>query len=219
MTAHETHAVTTARQHLHDVADAYTELAERLYGDGEKGGHTAPSSRSPIDLHVATVRMEISAWATWLTRAVVGAHDGASQPWAPPSDDPAVLLRVIADEHLGVFLTDATTAGDFLGAAAEHARRAHAAAWPSGARWIRLHVACPEHSTDDQGRRVPCGGEYRMWMRPEQDTLGDMVCNLDDAHRITPAEWQRAMRRRGVLSRDGAARLVRTMRIAGKVAS
>ena len=34
-----------------------------------------------------------------------------------------------------------------------------------------------------------------MWMKPDQDILGDMVCNHDDTHRITPAEWFRAMRR------------------------
>jgi hypothetical protein len=226
---HETHAVLSARRHLVETADAYDELDERLHNGSERIGGDRPRHKAdpgeitmkltrtpvPLDMSAATVRMEIAAWATWLARAVIDARDEAGQPWSPPSTDPADILRDVASDHLGTFLADPLVAADFLDTAERHAARAKAAAWPSGERWIRLGVKCPESSTDDMGRRVACGGEYRMWMRPEQDILGDMVCDRDALHRITPAEWQRAMRRKGITSMDGAARLVRTVRLAG----
>ncbi|WP_407316662.1 hypothetical protein UQW22_09950 [Isoptericola halotolerans] len=215
---HETHAVVVTRRRMAEVADAYDELEDRLLGDGQRGGHAAPSSRLPLDAHAATVRMEISGWATWCARAVMDYRDEHKQPWTPSTTDPGALLREIADEHIGVFFGDPIEGGEFIDTAEEFSRRARAAAWPTGARWIRLSVPCPEAAMSDMGERVECGGEYRMWMQPEQDVLGDMVCDRDDEHRITPAEWMRAMRRRGVKSVDGAARLVRTLRIAGRVA-
>ncbi|WP_402465761.1 hypothetical protein [Isoptericola aurantiacus] len=209
---HETHAVLVTRQRVHDVADAYDELEDRLLGDGQRGGHSAPSSRLPLDANAVVVRTEISAWATWCARAVMDYRDEAKQPWTPSTSDPAALLREIAEDHLGVFFADPVEAGEFIDEAKDFAGRAKSAAWPTGARWIRLHVPCPEAGTDDLGRRVDCGGEYRMWMQPEQDVLGDMVCDRDGTHRITPAEWQRAMRRRPV-DEEAAARLVRTLRL------
>lgn len=224
----ETHAVLVAREHLHDIADAYDELDERMLNGTERVGGDRPRppaddvvpeikmarSAAPGDLTALTVRMEISAWATWCAHVVLDARDEAGQPWTPDADDPAGLLREIADDHLGCFLADPLEAADFVETAENHAHRARAVAWPSGARWLRLGVPCPEVGTDDGGRRVPCGGEFRMWMRPDQDMLGDMVCDRDAAHRITPAEWQRAMRRH-IGDEAAAARLVRNIRLAG----
>jgi hypothetical protein len=214
--APQTHAVLVARGHVLDVAEAYEAIGEQLTAAGRRGSaRTQPTSRPPADLQLLAVRQEIDAWATWCGRAILDAHDAAGQAVELAAWTPA-LLRDIAEVYLGVFFADPLQAAEFMEAAEEHAHRARATAWPSGARWIRLHVSCPESGTDDVGRRVPCGGEYRMWMRPDQDVLGDMVCDRDREHRITPAEWQRAMRRKGVSSPDGAARLVRTIRLAGR---
>ncbi len=212
---HQTHAVTTAQTNLRDTADAYDELDERLPGDARRGTtHAAPGSRPTLDLHIATIRMEIANWATQCARAVMDYRYGElNEEWNPTSHDPGDILRDIADNHIGVFLTHPTIASNFLDRAADITHRARKAAWPTGGRWIRLHVTCPEHGTSGLGERIPCGGEYRMWMKPDQDILGDMVCNHDDTHRITPAEWQQAMRRKGVVSADGAAKLARTLRL------
>jgi hypothetical protein len=40
-----------------------------------------------------------------------------------------------------------------------------------------------------------------------------MVCDVDPGHRITPLEWQRAMRRRP-MNPQAAARFARTLRLA-----
>lgn len=240
----ETHAVITARRHMIEVADAYEALGERMLNgpasdavpsqkrmvvvEGE-GQVELKLARGivPLDLTAAQARMDIASWATYLARVLmdevlVERYVGPPwtvtvvvEAWSPPTSDPAGLLRHIAENRIGHFTSgDPLASADFLDSAEEHARRARAAAWPTGARWIRLHVPCPEAGTSDMGERVPCGGEYRMWMQPGQETLGDMVCDRDSQHRISPVEWQRAMRRKGITSTEGAARLVRTIRLA-----
>lgn len=218
-------AYLAADRRLRAVADAYEELGERMLYGVEHVGGDRPRPRSdegrvtakmaatpaPADLTAATVRMEVAAWASWLAHAVMDARDGAGQPWVPGSTDPAELLREIARDHLGVFLAHPIEAEEFLRDASDYKRRVEGVAFPTGERWLRLGIPCSEAGTDDMGRRIPCGGEYRMWMRPEQDVLGDMVCDRDRGHTITPVEWQRALRRRPV-DQEAAARLARNLR-------
>ena len=216
--------------------------------DGKRLGSVTfrtAATRAGAHLGAIDARMDIAAWATFLARAVMdarnheramiqaaadGMRDGAARdemqaladaarPWRPRSTDPASLLREIAADHLGALVaTDPLEAADFRDSCLEYVRMARRQAWPSGARWVRLHVPCPEAGTDDLGRRVPCPGEYRMWMRPDQDALGDMVCDLDRQHRITPEQWFAAMRRKPV-DQAAAARLARVLRVAGPSAS
>ena len=75
---------------------------------------------------------------------------------------------------------------------------AERAAYPSGRRWIPLHIACLEHGTSDKGERVVCPGQYRALLDPEKPGLiPDMVCEADPTHRISPLDWQRAARKSG----------------------
>lgn len=210
-----THALTTAQDNLRNTADAYDELDERLAGENRgTSTHAAPGSRPTLDIHIADMRLEIDTWATQCARAVIDyRYTELNEEWNPPHSSPAWILRDIADNHIGAFLTEPTMTATFLNRAADIAHRAHAAAWPTGGRWIRLHVDCPETDTGPLGERTPCGGEYRMFMQPEQDTLSDMVCTNNDDHRITPAEWHTAMRRKGITSTHGAAKLARTLRL------
>ena len=207
-------------------------------------GATAPSP-SPAYMPAVHARHRIDQWATWIARAVMDYRDAeyeslaaaaerlqpgpardaalamaeAAKPWAPRSVDAPSILREVADAHLGVFLGDPLAAAEFLESCLAAVKVARRAAWPTGARWVRLHVPCSESDTSDAGERVPCPGEYRMWMRPGQDALGDMVCDKDGTHRITPSEWQRAMRRKP-MNVEAAARFARELRLAGgKVAS
>lgn len=225
----ETDAYGVARGHLETIADAWVELdALVAAGSAPGAGAGKPASRAPIDAHVADVRTEVALWVRFLARVLMeevtvervvlppwadaGVH---AEPWAPPTLDTGELARHIATERIGHFLhhEDEHLRIEFLDDAERLAGIARRTAWPSGARWLRTGVVCAEHGTSDLGERVACTGEYRVFMHPDQDAVGDMVCNLDREHRITPLEWQRAQRRRP-MNAQAAAKFARTLRLA-----
>lgn len=225
----ETDAYGRAREHLLTIADAWPVLASLVAAGSTPGsGAGKPASRAPIDAHVVDVRKELELWvhflARWLMEEVtvervvptpwVGAGTHA-EPWAPPVLDAGELVRHIATERIGHFLhhEEEQLRIEFLDDAARLAGLARRTAWPSGARWLRTGIDCTEHGTSDLGERVPCRGEYRVFMLPGQEAPGDMVCTDDQGHRITPLEWQRAMRRRP-MNAQAAANFARTLRLA-----
>lgn len=226
----QTAAWEQARDDLLTVADAWPILGDMLT-EGERGASTGrPGSRLPISAHIADVRAQVSAWVVFLARVLMDevtveryigppwAKPVVAESWAPPTLDTGELVRHIAHHRIGHFLAgNPLEVGDFLDDAHSWAAEMRHVAWPSGGRWIRLHVPCPEHGTSALGERVACGGEYRMWMLPGQDTLDDMVCSLDKEHRITPAQWMAAIRRRPA-SPTAAAGIVKLLRVAGLAA-
>lgn len=199
--------------------------------DGEH--FTLANTPTPAYLPAIDARTTISAYATRLTRTVIEhrhtehqqlataaaaldpgpARDAAQRlaeaasPWTPTTTDPATLLRTIADHHIGAILpADPLDAADHLDTLREHVKHARRAAWPTGARWVRLHVPCAEPD---------CPGEYRTHVHPGRDTLDDLVCDENRDHRIDPDVWFRAMRRNPATTAE-AARIARTLRLAGK---
>ncbi|MFI6428483.1 hypothetical protein [Promicromonospora sp. NPDC050880] len=228
----ETAAYWRAQNQLVEIADAWVELDELLAAGSTPGsGASKPASRAPIDAHVADVRAEISGWVQFLARALMeevtverwpgvpwAAGHRVAELWAPPTIDTGELVRHIAHERIGHFVMhpDQQMRADFLAAAEEWAGLARRTAWPSGARWLRTGVECTEHDTSDLGQRVPCEGEYRVFMHPDQEQIPDMVCDVDPGHRITPLEWQRAQRRKP-MNPQAAARLARTLRLTGRI--
>lgn len=227
----ETDVYGRTRQYLIDVADAWPELGRLVAassGNGAGGGK--PGSRVPIDAEVADVRTGLARWVQFLARVLmeevtVERWPGipwaptyrVAQPWAPPTIDTGELARHIAVTRIGHFLAheDEHLRAEFLTTAKEWSTVARSTAWPSGARWLRTGVDCTEHGTSDLGEPVPCDGEYRVFMHPDQEAIPDMVCDVDPGHRITPLEWQRAQRRRP-MNAQAAARLARTLRFAGR---
>lgn len=225
----ETDAFGQARAHLVTIADAWPDLDQLVAAGSTPGsGGGKPASRAPIDAHVADVRQEIALWVRFLARVLMeevtvqrtvmppwadaGVHTAA---WAPPSTDTGELAQHIAEERLGHFLyhEDQHLRIEFLDDAERLAGLARRTAWPSGARWLRTGVECTGHGTSDLGERVACPGEYRVFMHPDQDAVGDMVCNVDREHRITPLEWQRAQRRRP-MNAQAAAKFAKSLRLA-----
>ena len=199
--------------------------------DGEH--FTLANTPTPAYLPAIDARTTINAYATWLTRTVIehrqrthhqlhaaatalqpgpakdaaAALAAAAQPWNPTTTDPAALLRTIAADHIGAVLpTDPLHAADHLDTLRDHVKHARRATWPTGARWVRLHVPCAE---------PPCPGEYRMHLHPGRDTLSDLVCDESREHRIDPDGWFRAMRRNPATTAE-TARITRTLRLAGK---
>lgn len=227
--AHETDTYGRAREHLTTIADAWPVLEDHLAAGSTLGsGGGKPASRAPIDAHVADVRQELALWihflARWLMEEVVvetwrgipwALHVRDARPWAPPTLDTGELARHIATWRIGHFLghEDEHLRIEFLDDAERLAGLASRTAWPSGARWLRTGIECTEHGTSDMGERVACRGEYRVFMHPGQEAPGDLVCTDDGEHRITPLEWQRAMRRRP-MNAQAAARFARTLRLA-----
>lgn len=225
----ETDAYGIARGYLETIADAWVALDDLVAAGSAQGlGGGKPASRAPIDAHVADVRTEVALWVRFLARVLMeevvvervvptpwlGAGTFA-EPWAPPTLDTGRLALHIATERIGHFLAheDQHMRIEFLDDAVRLAGLARRTAWPSGARWLRTGVVCAEHGTSDLGERVACRGEYRVFMHPDQDAVGDMVCNLDQEHRITPLEWQRAQRRKP-MNAQAAAGFARTLRLA-----
>lgn len=225
----ETDTFGRVREQLLTIADTWPVLAVLLAAGSTPGsGGGKPASRAPIDAHVADVRQELALWVRFLARVLMeevtvertvrppwadaGVH---AAPWAPPSTDTGELAHHIATERLGHFLhhEDQHLRIEFMDDAERLAGLARRTAWPSGARWLRTGVVCTEHGTSDLGERITCVGEFRVFMQPGQDAVGDMVCTLDQEHRITPLEWQSAKRRKPMHA-QAAARFARTLRLA-----
>lgn len=185
----------TTQNHLREIANLWPELEARLGGSstGDDVKRSAkPGSRPPIDTHVADVMHEIQSWTTYLCRVLLDETD-----WKPPAElDTPGLLTDIAKWRVGHFTADDY---DEMARAAfiEDAQEMHALALrtarPSGARRIPLHVRCMDHGTSDLGERVACEGEYYTLLIPDRG-MQDMVCSEDPTHRMSPLEWQRAMR-------------------------
>lgn len=216
----ETDTFGKVREQLLTISDTWPVLAVLLASGSTRGaGGGKPASRAPIDAHVADVRQEVALWVRFLARVLMeevtvertvmppwadaGVH---AAPWAPPSQDTGELAHHIATERLGHFLhhEDQHLRIEFMDDAERLAGLARRTAWPSGARWLRTGVDCTE---------AECQGEYRVFMHPDQDAVGDMVCTNGQDHRITPLEWQRAMRRRP-MNAQAAARFAATLRLA-----
>lgn len=126
-------------------------------------------------------------------RWCLGCDGTGMAPRAPRTPD---LLRSIADERTGHFTEhpDEALSQAVIDDAARLAKLVRHTANPTGRRTIRLGVQCDHHDTSDLGERIRCAGQYATDLDPSE-TIGDLVCTLDPAHRMTPLEWQRSQRR------------------------
>lgn len=200
MTAVE-HVALTVQRDMQEIANQWPALIARLAGGsgGDKSGvRRPPGSKPPIDVHIADVTAEIQAWATFLARVLIDETD-----WAPGSHDTPAILRAIATQRVGHFTThpDEGLAQSVTDDAARLNKLAHNTLNPTGRRTIRLGIPCLEHTTTDHGERTPCTGQYATVLDPT-DRISDLVCTLDDTHRITPLEWQRSQRHDPQRARD-----------------
>src|SRR5690606_3002448 len=112
-----------------------------------------------INESVSEATATITAWGHFLASVLL---DEIYQ--APPAGmDTPSLLTYIARERLGHFTAhpDEGLRLAFYDDVREHRELAQRHAYPSGRRWIPVHIACLEHTTTDVGERVPCPGEYR----------------------------------------------------------
>lgn len=195
----EQNSALDARDHLLAIADTWPDLLDRLGREGRAGGEKVKGTR-PVGLvineKVSDAMAELTAWVGFLAHVLIDETD-----WTPPPGGgvPTTLAN-IARERIGHFTAhpDEMLRLSFFEDAQTMRRLAERAAYPSGRRWIPLHIACLEHGTSDQGERIVCPGEYRVLLDPEKPGLiPDMVCEVDPSHRISPLDWQRAARKSG----------------------
>jgi hypothetical protein len=195
------HVALTVQRDMRQIADLWPDLEARLTGSGtsdRSGVRRPPGSKPPIDVHIADVTAEVSAWVVFLARVLIDETD-----WTPRSHDTAAILRDIADNRVGHF-TEAEDQGlreAVTEDAARLARLVHNTARPSDRRTIPLGIPCMEHSTSELGERVICTGQYATTLTPGE-RIGDFVCSKDREHRITPLEWQRSQRHDPAKARD-----------------
>jgi len=207
------HSALDARDDMLAIADTWPDLLDRLGSGGDSRIRDyVRGSRVPglvIDEHVSQVMGEITLYLHQLARVLLDETD-----WLPACDpdDVPTMLTDIARNRIGHFTAspDLLVRDNFHDETRRLRHRAQNAAYPSGRRWIPLHIACTEHDTTDLGGRAPCPGEYRVLLDPDSHGLmPDMVCDVDPTHRITPAEWQRASRRAALDPAAAAALIAR----------
>lgn len=202
-TAFEEHASITVQRDMLAIVSMWPDLLRMLDRSGSKdesGVRAKPGSRPPIDLHVSDVIAEVTSWVYFLARTlqdeVVVERDGRAQPWSPAVAAMPQMLEEIARWRVGHFTEheDEMLALAIADDARAFESKVRRVAFPTGARRVDLRVPCLEYETDDLGQRIACEGEYFTILVPDKP-LGDMICSMDRAHRMTPMEWQRAARR------------------------
>lgn len=62
---------------------------------------------------------------------------------------------------------------------------------PQPTRRYKPGIPCTEHTTDTEGARVPCPGEYTARLGEQMTGLPDLVCTEDASHVLTPAGFRR----------------------------
>ncbi|MBN8882971.1 MAG: hypothetical protein J0H73_11740 [Salana multivorans] len=197
------HASITVQRDMLAIVNMWPALLTRLEpgtSTDESGVRSKPASRPAADLAVSDLIADVTSWVYFLARTlhdeVTVERDGTTQPWTPATQQMPAMLDEIARWRIGHFTEhdDEMLALAIADYAAEHKRKIRNTIAPTGARRIDLRIPCLEHDTDDHGRRTPCCGSYHTTLNPGRP-LGDMICNNDPTHRMTPAEWQTARRR------------------------
>lgn len=85
---------------------------------------------------------------------------------------------------------------------------------PQHTRRFRPGIPCVEHTTNDQGKRIECPGEYTAKLGEQMTGLPDLTCTHDATHVLTPAGFRRLGR---ALNRDGAANLLEALTRPGRI--
>jgi hypothetical protein len=164
---------------------------------GQRGDHGGLSlSDAAMDARTL-IRAVLSSWCRLISdergihlpgawRLVVlpsGIHGPANRAWFV-RDTVAAMANYI-DVHTE-WLAAHPAASEAADEMADLARRAAAAAYPSGTRIIEIG-RCPAADADE----MPCIGRIRALLRTEASLLPSAVaCDTDPAHSWGPAEWR-----------------------------
>lgn len=195
------HQAVALREDLQWLADAWTDLLDRLGRDQPPAdGQPRPATRS-VGLVINERVSELMATVTGFAWELAGllAVESTGFTLSRDRDTPAVLLAVAG--RVGHFTQhqDPTVAQGVPQRAALLRRQVTRAAYPDGVRTVHLPAyRCPERLLDDDGRHVACTGHWTIRPLPTGG-LGDMVCSQDAEHVTPPYVWLRVVRRRARL--------------------
>lgn len=176
--------------------DLFAALTAAETGAGGGGGNHADSVGLALNDRAIKARQQVSELAWFMVQVLRDDFDDLGRPFAPPKQgsDPFAVLAWVERWHLPhlTAATSAETAEELAG----DVYKAERATWNAlePARWVDVNLTCDQHATSELGERVPCEGQMRA--RVGRGSLPDLVCSQDPAHRITPAEWERAQWRR-----------------------
>lgn len=193
---------------LPDKMEALTAALGRLLRFQDRVGGRNAETPVPINTKASTVayqaRMRLLAWTDHIAHA---RGEATPATWAAIGQFLDVRAHWIAAQHDGPEAITALT--DTL-------RDVNQVIDRPRYRRIPVHVPCVQHDTDDQGQRVPCPGSYYVTLDSTQSftAVPDMVCDHDPTHRLTPAEWQRGIRR-GAYDSTAVRGFLATLRSAG----
>jgi hypothetical protein len=168
------------------------ELSIALTAGGRSGGIGPVSGTKDVGLDLNEVAMDARAtlrerlaelvYFTATERGITGPTN-----W----EVPAVIAWL--DRHHDWWCNHSTqSAITWHNTLANRVTAARSAAYPSGARRMPTGLPCEEHTTNDDGQRVPCPGKLTTIANPGSNQYADLVCRADPTHRIAPAEWQKS---------------------------
>lgn len=192
------HAALALRDDLAWLADAWTDLLDRLGREQPApDGQPRPATRAVglvINERVSEVMAEVTGYAWDLAHTLAVQSTGFTLP--RDRDTPLVLTAVAG--RVGYFTEhpDPAVSRGVPERAALLRRQVTRTAYPDGVRTVRLPAyRCPERVIDEDGRHVACRGHWTIRPLPS-GSLGDMICSVDSDHRTPPSVWLRTVRRR-----------------------
>lgn len=195
------HAALALREDLEWLADAWTDLLDRLGREQPApDGQPRPATRSMglvINERISELMRTVSDFVVELAHQLAVETAGFRLP--RDRDTPALLAAVA--RRVGHFTEhpDPTVSRGVPERAALLRRQVTRAAYPDGIRTIHLAAyRCPERLVDEEGRHVACLGHWTIRPLPSGG-LGNMICSADPEHVTPPYLWLRLVRRRARL--------------------
>ena len=215
------------RDRLDRIADRWAELEDALTWrevlPGVRGGsskHGMVTVGTSINEQAVRARRRATDAVWFAVQVIRDDLDTLERPFAPPvigdltQDQTPAVAHWIASWQIPhiTHVTSRESAEEILRDVTSAERATYRATHPTGAHWEAVNLVCDQWTTDDTGSRVPCPGDMWAWVG---EGMPDLICDHDESHRITPAEWERSgwkRRLRGPIDQSGMARLAERIR-------
>ena len=147
-----------------------------------------------INEHAASDRKKIRTDTRYWTHIL---HDEGRITRVPEPDDVPRMASLIATHiaHLTRLRTTSETgAPHAVGVIQDALDCGRLMRWltnPQHTRRFRPGIPCVEHTTNDQGHRIECAGEYTARLGEQMTGLPDLTCTHDATHVLTPAGFRK----------------------------
>lgn len=187
------------REDLRFIADSWDDLEVQL-GAGqsvqfEQGKQTngLKATGLVINERASQARRDATETVWFVARALLDLADREDRVARFPDDQTTpTLARWIADwqaHRLVRGLIGRTTAQSIVEDTRAAAKAVRSAAYPTGAHKVDVGLPCEQHGTSESGERVRCVGI--MTAIVGTGVMPDLVCSVDESHRLEPQVWER----------------------------